>query len=173
MNELASTCERAEARFTGVRTDLGIVENDTAIIGDWVRTMGNRLDGIDVEFRWMRSNRVAIQDKVDWLRVMVHKMRWDIGTLVHVNQMMHASLVDLQLGHHHGWDNLIVIDDKVDSVVEVGPVPKVLVEGHLVPIEDVEEGELVSSLEESEGVWEIAREEFKQGVDTQASSPEL
>ena len=35
------------------------------------------------------------------------------------------------------------------------------------PIEDVEEGELISeSLEESEGVWEIVREEFKQGVDT-------
>ena len=42
------------------------------------------------------------------------------------------------------------------------------------PIEDVEEGELVSeSSEESEGVWEIAQEEFEQGVDTRASSPEL
>ena len=48
MNKLASTCERAEARFTGVCTDLGIMENDTTILGDWVRMMGNRLDGVDI-----------------------------------------------------------------------------------------------------------------------------
>ena len=67
-----------------------------------------------------------------------------------------------------------MIDDKVDSVVEAGLIPEVPAEGRLVPIEDVEEGELVSeSSEESEGVWEIAREEFEQGVDTRASSPEL
>ena len=67
-----------------------------------------------------------------------------------------------------------MIDDEVDSVVEAGPVPEVPVEGRLVLIEDVEEGELVlESSEESEGVWEIAREEFEQGVDTQASSPEV
>ena len=122
----------------------------------------------------MRVNQVAIQDEVDWLRAMVHEMRWNISTLVHMNQMMHASLVDLQLGRRHGWDNPIVIDDKVDSVVEAGSVPEVPVEGRLVLLEDVEEGELVSeSSEESEGVREIAQEEFKQGVDTQASSPEL
>ena len=80
-------------------------------------------------------------------------VRRDISTLVHVNQMMYASLVDLQLGRRHGRDNPIVIDDEVDSVMEAGPVPEVLVEGRLVPIEDVEEGVLVSeSSEESEGV---------------------
>ena len=36
MDELASTCERAEVRFTGVRTDIGILENDTAILKDRV-----------------------------------------------------------------------------------------------------------------------------------------
>ena len=66
-----------------------------------------------------------------------------------------------------------MVDDDVDSVIEMGPVHEIPVEGRLVPIEDVEEGELVSDSEESEGVWEIAREEFEQGVDTQASSPEL
>ena len=87
---------------------------------------------------------------------------------------MHASLVDLTLSRCHGRDNLIVIDDEEDSVVEAGPVPEVPVEGCLVLIEDVEEGELVSeSLEEDEGVWEIAQEEFEQDVDTRASSPEL
>ena len=87
---------------------------------------------------------------------------------------MHASLVDLTLSRRHGRDNPIVIDDEVDSVVEAGPIPEIPVEGRLVPIEDVEEGELVSeSSEESEGIWEIAREEFEQGVDTRASSPEL
>ena len=41
--------------------------------------------------------------------------------------------------------------------MEAGPAPEVPAEGHLVPIEDVEEGELVSeSSEEDEGVWEIA-----------------
>ena len=173
MNKLASTCERAEARFTGVHTNLGIIENDTAIIWDQVRVMGDRLDGTDVELHRMRANQVAIQDEVDWLRAMIHEMRRDIGTLVHINQVMHASLVDLQLSCRHGWDNLIVIDDEVDSVMEAGLVPEVPVEGRLVLIEDVEEGELVSDSEESEGVWEIAREEFEQGVDTWASSPEL
>ena len=85
MNKLASTCERAEVRFTRVHTDLGIVENDTVIIRDQVRVMGDCLDGTDVELQRMRGNQVVIQDEVDQLRVTVHKMRWDIGTLVHVN----------------------------------------------------------------------------------------
>ena len=174
MDELASVCGRVEVRFTGVHTDLGIIENDITIMKDQVRLLGERLDGHDVEMRRMRSNRVAIQDEVDRLRALVHEMRRDIGTLVHVNQMMHASLVNLTLSHRHGRDNPIMIDDKVDLVVEAGLVPKVPVEGCLVLIEDVEEGELISELsEESEGVWEIAREEFEQGVDTWASSPEL
>ena len=173
-DELASVCGRAEVRFTRVRTDLGIVENNTAILKDRVRVLTDRLEGHDIEVRWMRSNQVVIQDRVERLEAMVHKMRQDIRTLVHVNQMMHASLVDLTLSRRHGRDNLIVIDDEVDSVIEAGLVPEVPAEGRLVPIEDVEEGELVSeSSKESEGVWEIAREEFKQGVDTWASSPEL
>ena len=78
MDELASTCERAEAQFTGVRTDLGIVENDTAIIQDWVRVMGDQLDGMDVELHQMRVNRVVIQDKVDHLRATVrHRSFFD------------------------------------------------------------------------------------------------
>ena len=174
MDELVSVCGRAEVRFTGVHTDLGIVENDTAILKDRVRLLMERLEGNDHEFRRMRSNRIVIQDRVERLEATVHKMRRDIGTLVHVNQMMHSSLVDLTLSRLHGWDNPIVIDNEVDSVMEAGPIPEVPVEGRLVLIEDVEEGELVSeSSEESEGVWEIAREEFKQGVDTRASSPEL
>ena len=174
MDELASTCERAEVRFTGVRTDLGIVENDTAILKDRVRRLTEQLEGYDNEFRRMRSNRIAIQDRVERLEATVHEMRRDIGTLVHVSQMMHALLVDLTLSRRHGRDNPIVIDDEVDSVVEAVAGPEVPVEGRLVQIEDVEEGELVSeSSEESDGVWEIAREEFEQGVDTRASSPEL
>ena len=78
--------------------------------------------------------------------MMVHEMRRDIRTLVHVNQMMHALLVDLTLSCRHSRDNPIVIDDEVDSVVEAGPVPEVPAEGRLVPIEDVEEGELVLEL---------------------------
>ena len=49
-----------------------------------------------------------------------------------------------------------MINDDVDLVVEAGLALEVPVEGRLVPIEDVEEGELVSDSEESEGVWEIA-----------------
>ena len=41
MDELASVCGRAEVRFTGVRTDLGIVENNTAIVKDRVRILGD------------------------------------------------------------------------------------------------------------------------------------
>ena len=173
MDELASTCERTEARFTGVHTDLGIIENDTAIVKDQVRILGDWMDGTNVELCRMRVNRVVIQDKVDRLRVTMHEMRQDMGILVHMNQVMYASLTELRLSTRHGWDNLIVVDDDVDSVVEAEPVHKVPVEEHLVPIEDVEEGELVSDSEGSKGVWEIAREEFEQGVDTQASSPEL
>ena len=149
MDELASTCERAEVRFTGVCTDLGIVENDTAIVQDRVRVLGDWMDGTDVELHQMRANRVAIQDEVDRLRVTIHEMRRDMGVLVHVNQVMHTSLVDLQLSIRHGGNNPIVIDDEVGSVMEAGLVP------------------------ESKGVWEITREEFEQGVDTWASSREL
>ena len=49
MNELASTCERAEVRFTGVRTDLGIVENDAAILKDRAWLLTERLEGCDHE----------------------------------------------------------------------------------------------------------------------------
>ena len=101
---------------------------------------------------------MAIQDKVDRLRATMHEMRWDMGILVHINQVMYTSLMELQLSIHHGRDNPIVVDNDVDSVVEAGSVHEVPVEECLVPIEDVEEGELVSDLEESEGVWEIARE---------------
>ena len=51
MDELASVCGRAEVRFTGVRTDLGIVENDTAILKDRVRLLTDCLEGHDVEIR--------------------------------------------------------------------------------------------------------------------------
>ena len=85
MDKLASVCGRAEARFTGVCTDLGIVENDTSVLRDRVRMLTDRLDGYDTEICRMRLNRVAIQDEVDRLRVTVHKMRQDIRTLVHVN----------------------------------------------------------------------------------------
>ena len=44
MDELASVCGRAEVRFTRVRTDLGIVENDIAIVKDQV-TLGARAYG--------------------------------------------------------------------------------------------------------------------------------
>ena len=70
MDELASVCGRVEVRFTGVRTDLGIVENDTAILKDWVRMLTDLLEGYDVEFRRMRLNWVAIQDEVDRLSAM-------------------------------------------------------------------------------------------------------
>ena len=153
MDKLASVCGRVEVRFTGVRTDLGIMENNTIILKDWVQLLTDWLEGYDIEFRWMRSNRVAIQDRVERLEATVHKMRWDIGTLVHINQMMHSSLINLTLSCRHDRNNPIVIDDEVDSVVEAGPVPEVPAEGHLVPIEDVEEGELVlESSEEDEGI---------------------
>ena len=75
MDELASTCERAEVRFTRVRTNLGILENDTAILKDRVRLLTERLEGYDHEFRRMRSNHIAIQDRVERLEVTVHEMR--------------------------------------------------------------------------------------------------
>ena len=60
MDELASSCERVKARFTRVRTDLSIVENDTAIVWDQVRVISEQMDSMDVEICQMRANRVAI-----------------------------------------------------------------------------------------------------------------
>ena len=49
MDELASVCGRAEVRFTGVCTDLGIVENDTSVLRDRVRMLTDRLDRYDTD----------------------------------------------------------------------------------------------------------------------------
>ena len=72
MDELASVCGRVEVRFTRVRTDLGIIENNTAILKDRVRLLTDQLAGYDVEFRWMRSNRIAIQD---WVEQLEHRVQ--------------------------------------------------------------------------------------------------
>ena len=57
MDEVASVCERVEVRFTGVRTDLGIVENDAAILKDRVRLLTERLEGYDCQGHFHPSSQ--------------------------------------------------------------------------------------------------------------------
>ena len=174
MDKLAGVCKRNKERFTGIRTDLGKVEEEIGRARDWSTRVQEQVDGLDMHVRRLEVSRRAMREEI---RDLTNGMY----LLVELNQRLMGDLRQLRASQVHGRGNLIVINES-DDVLDLAPVhvpPPV--QHQLVPIdeltgsmEDGEEGERVESLESSEDkeeVWEIPREEFE--ATARSLSPEL
>ena len=171
MDELAGVCERNEERFTGVRTDLGKVEEEIGKARDWSTCVQEQVDALETNVRRLEASRRAMREEM-------RDLTQGMYLLVELNQRLMGDLRQLRASQVHGRDNPIVVDDVLDLAPVHVPPP---VQHQLVPIdelnesvEDSEEGERVESLESSEGeeeVWEIPQEEFEAGA--RSSSPEV
>ena len=171
MDELAGVCERNEERFTGVRTDLGKVEEEIGKARDWSTRVQEQVDALETNVRRLEVSRRAMREEM-------RDLTQGMYLLVELNQRLMGDLRQLRASQVHGRDNPIVVDDLLDLAPVHVPPP---VQHQLVPIdelngsiEDSEEGERVESLESSEDeveVWEIPREEFEAG--SRASSIEV
>ena len=172
MDELAGVCERNEERFTGVRTDLGKVEEEIGKARDWSTRVQEQVDALETNVRRLEASRRAMREEM-------RDLTQGMYLLVELNQRLMGDLRQLRASQIHGRDNPIVVDDVLDlAPVHVPPPP---VQHQLVPIDeltgsvgDSEEGERVESLESSEDeeeVWEIPREEFE--VAARSSSLEV
>ena len=171
MDELAGVCERNEERFTGVRTDLGKVEEELRKARDWSTRVQEEVDALETNVRRLEASRRAMREEM-------RDLTQGMYLLVELNQRLMGDLRQLRASQIHGRDNPIVVDDVLDLAPVHVPPP---VQHQLVPIdelngsvEDSEEGERVESLESSEDeeeVWEIPREEFE--VTARSSSLEL
>ena len=171
MDELAGVCERNEERFTGVRTDLGKVEEEIGKARDWSTRVQEQVDALETNVRRLEASRRAMREEM-------RDLTQGMYLLVELNQRLMGDLRQLRASQVHGRDNPIVVDDVLDLAPVHVPPP---VQHQLVPIdeltgsvEDSEEGERVESLESSEDeeeVWEIPREEFE--ATARSSSPEV
>ena len=171
MDELAGVCERNKERFTGVRTDLGKVEEELGKARDWLTRVQEQVDTLETNVRRLEASR----------RVMREEMRdltQGMYLLVELNQRLMGDIRQLRAGQVHGRDNPIVVDDILDlAPVHVLPPVQhqlVLIDELTGSVEDSVEGGRVESLESSEDeeeVWEIPREEFE--ASAWSSSPEL
>ena len=172
MDELAGVCERNEERFTGVRTDLGKVEEEIGKARDWSTRVQEQVDALETNVRRLEASRRAMREEM-------RDLTQGMYLLVELNQRLMGDLRQLRASQVHRRDNLIVVDDDVLDLAPVHVPPPV--QHQLVPIdeltgsvEDSEEGERVESLESSEDeeeVWEIPREEFE--ATARSSSPEV
>ena len=170
MDELAGVCERNEERFTGVRTDLGKVEEELGKARDWSTRVQEQVDALETTVRRLEASRRAMREEM-------RDLTQGMYLLVELNQRLMGDLRQLRASQVHGRNNPIVIDDVLDLAPVHVPPPA---QHQLVPIdeltrsvEDSEEGERVESLESSEDeeeVWEIPREEFEAA---RSSSSEL
>ena len=170
MDELAGVCERNEERFTGVRTDLGKVEEEIGKARDWSTRVQEQVDALETNVRRLEASRRAMREEM-------RDLTQGMYLLVELNQRLMGDLRQLRASQVHGRNNPIVVDDVLDLAPVQVPPP---VQHQLVPIdelnesvEDSEEGERVESLESSESdeVWEIPREEFE--ATARSSSPEV
>ena len=175
MDELASVCERNKERFTGVRTDLGKVEEEIRRACDWSSWVQDQVDTLETNVQRLEASRRLMREEIgDLMRGMY--------LLVELNQRLMGDLCQLRASQVHGWGNPIVIDEPEDDVLDLAPVQvPPPIQHQLVPIdelnksvEDSEEGERRESIEsdeDEEEVWEIPQEEFE--ANTRSSSPEL
>ena len=168
MDKLAGVCERNEERFTGIRTDLGKVEEEIGRARDWSTRAQEQVDALDTNVQRLDASRRAMREEI---RDLTNGMYLLVG----LNQRLMGDLCQLRVSQVHGWDNPIVIDDPEDDVLDLAPVhvpppiqhQLVLIDELNKSIEDSEEGERRESLESSEDeeeVWEIPREEFEATV---------
>ena len=167
MDEVVGHCEREEARFMGLRTNLGKVEEELGCAQEWLIECGAEIKTLKRQNCQLLVSWTAMRDDLD-------RMWREMDGLLQLNAWMVGTIVQMRTSLVHNWDNPIVIDD--DSSDEMAAeAPDVLEQFCLVPIEDMEE-----VVEDSEGessgdeVWEITREEFEDAVvDVQGESPEL
>ena len=175
MDELAGVCERNEERFTGVRTNLGKVEEELGKARNWLTCVQEQVDMLETNVRRLEASRRAMREE---MRDLTNGMY----LLVELNQRLMGDLHQLRASQVHDRNNPIVVDEPEDDVLDLAPVHILPPTQHqLVPIdeltgsvEDSEEGERVESLESSEDeeeVWEIPREEFE--ATAWPSSPEI
>ena len=158
MDELAGVCKRNEERFTGVHTDLGKVEEELGKARDWSMQVQEQVDALETNVRRLEASRRAMREEM-------RDLTQGMYLLVELNQRLMGDLRQLRASQVHGRDNPIVVDDVLDLAPVHVPPPD---QHQLVPIdeltgsvEDSEEGERVESLESSEEIWEISREEFE------------
>ena len=175
MDELAGVCERNEERFTGVRTNLGKVEEELGKAWDWLTCVQEQVDVLEMNVHRLEVSRRAMREE---MRDLTNGMY----LLVELNQRLMGDLCQLRASQVHGRGNPIVIDDPEDDVLDLAlvhvPPPVqhqlVLIDELTGSMEDSEEGERRESLESSEDeeeVWEIPWEKFEATI--QSSSPEL
>ena len=168
MDKLVSHCEKSEARFTKVRTDLGKVETEMATTQGWSIKMGDKVEALERHIWMLVASQTTMGDTMD-------RMRVEMDGLLLINQRMVNTIVQLRVGQVHNWDNPIVIDDDSSSSEEtIAEPPEVPEQFRLVLIEDEEEVTDSEEEESEEEIWEISREEFEdEVVDTRGESPEL
>ena len=165
MDEMVGICERAEGRFTGVRTDIGKLETELLKARDWSARAQDQIDGLETHVRRLEASRRAMREDMD-------EMTRNMNGLLELNQQMIQDILQLRMSLVHGWDNLIVVDNSSDEdVLDTAPVPVPQPVVHtLVLILELMESREVSEEEKTDmddEIWEISREEFH------GSSPEL
>ena len=130
IDEIAGLSERTEARFTGVRTDLGKVETELETTRNWSREVQTEVDGLEHLTQQLLASRTAMREEMD-------QMRRDMDGLLLLNQRMAEAILQLRAGQVHNQGNPIVIDDD-SSEDEVAETPRIPEGALLVPIEDEE-----------------------------------
>ena len=175
MDKLAGVCKRNEERFTGVRTDLGKVEEELGKACDWSTRVQEQVDALEMNVWRLEESRRAMREE---MRDLTNGMY----LLVELNQRLMGDLCQLRASQIHGRSNPIVINEPDDDMLDLAPVhvlppiqhQLVLIDELSGSVEDSEEGERVEELESSEDeeeVWEIPQEEFE--ATARSSSLEL
>ena len=168
MDEMAGICERAEGRFTGIRTDIGKLETELLKARDWSQRAQDQIDGLETHVRRLEASQRAMREDMD-------EMTRNMNGLLELNRQMIRDILQLRMSVVHNRDNPIELDNSSEEdVLDTAPVPVPQPVVHtLVPISELTESREGSEEEEEEEtdtddeVWEISREEFH------GSSPEL
>ena len=115
MDELAGVCERNEERFTGVRTNLGKVEEELGKARDWSTRVQEQVDALETNVQRLEASRRAMREE---MRDLTNGMY----LLVELNQRLMGDLCQLRASQVHSWGNPIVIDEPDDDVLDLAPV---------------------------------------------------
>ena len=165
MDEIARICERAEGRFTGIRTDISKLETELLKACDWSARVQDQIDGLETHVCCLEASRWVMREDMD-------EMTRNMNGLLELNQQMIQDILQLRMSQVHGQDNPIMVDDSSEEdILDTAPIPVPgLVVHTLVPVSELTESREGSEEEETDSedeVWEIGREEFV------GSSPEL
>ena len=114
MDKVAGVCEQAEGHFTGIWTDIGKVETELEKAREWSARVQDEIDGLEVLVWCLEGSRQMMRLEMD-------EMIGNMNSLLELNQQMIQSIHQLRTSQVHGWDNLIVINDK-PPVVDTAPI---------------------------------------------------